>query len=124
MRRRKELALKAGEDKGLCPAGLEACSVLGTPGGYECLDTTSELADRYLPESPAADVSTNSTVKPARPNKASIQSLARALANSLSCSCQEVPGVPVGAITCQDGECEAFGCDDGYALVDGYCFEE
>lgn len=35
IRRRKELALKAGEDKGLCPAGLEACSVLGTPGGYE-----------------------------------------------------------------------------------------
>jgi hypothetical protein len=27
--------LKTGEEKGLCPAGLDACSVLGTPGGYE-----------------------------------------------------------------------------------------
>ncbi|RSH95573.1 hypothetical protein EHS25_000665 [Saitozyma podzolica] len=103
MRRRKELALKTGEEKGLCPAGLEACSVLGIPGGYECLDTASELEScgGCLHQLDGQTSPANQGV-----------------------DCQEVPGVPVGAITCQDGECEAFGCDDGYALVDGYCFEE
>jgi len=102
--RRALAARRASEKVGLCPAGLQACSVkqgLSASDDFECLDTKAEL------ESCGGCT-------------AGILDGDASLATS-GTDCTAIAGVEMGAVSCVSGQCQVSKCKSGYALVDNTC---
>ncbi|WWD10341.1 hypothetical protein V865_008476 [Kwoniella europaea PYCC6329] len=89
---------------GLCPIGSTACLLADSGSSYECLDTTSEL------ESCGGCV------------HSSITPLANTTAGGVDCT--SLPGVAPNGVTCLEGRCNVYDCDDGYELKDGECVSQ
>ncbi|WOO85997.1 uncharacterized protein LOC62_07G009485 [Vanrija pseudolonga] len=101
VRRADKRRLGGSSRNALCPGTKEACLVYEGSGGFECLDTTSELEScggcRY------GALGGNAT--------------------AVGEDCTVTPGAVEGATSCISGECVAFACLPGWTLIDGRCWE-
>lgn len=84
-----------------CPRGLDACSISGSKGAYECLDTTSELEscggcmEGYFDH--------------------------RYINGTIGTDCTSIDGVTLGGASCVDGRCRVTACRKGYELEGDRC---
>ncbi|WWD01603.1 hypothetical protein V866_008548 [Kwoniella sp. B9012] len=93
-------------DQGLCPKGLTACRAdlaLSSSFDYECINTDEEL------ESCGGCLFGQLHVEDGR----SIF--------GIGLDCTQLPGVRSNGVTCLQGECSIFACDDEYSLHAGIC---
>ncbi|KAK6902735.1 hypothetical protein I203_107994 [Kwoniella mangroviensis CBS 8507] len=98
--------LHKDEDQGLCPKGLTACrtdSALSSSFDYECINIEEEL------ESCGGCLFGQLHVGVERFNF------------PIGLDCTQLPGVRADGVTCQQGECSVFSCDDDHSLHAGNC---
>ncbi|OCF55218.1 hypothetical protein L486_07331 [Kwoniella mangroviensis CBS 10435] len=98
--------LHKDEDQGLCPKGLTACrtdSALSSSFDYECINIEEEL------ESCGGCLFGQLHVGVERFNF------------PIGLDCTQLPGVRADRVTCQQGECSVFSCDDDHSLHAGNC---
>nr|XP_019002407.1 uncharacterized protein I203_04888 [Kwoniella mangroviensis CBS 8507]OCF65868.1 hypothetical protein I203_04888 [Kwoniella mangroviensis CBS 8507] len=86
---------------GLCPVDSTACLLAGSESSYECLDTDSEL------ESCGGCI------------HSSIIALGDTPAGGVDCT--SLPGAAPDGVTCLEGRCIVYDCDEGYELENGEC---
>ncbi|WVQ98498.1 hypothetical protein IAU59_005624 [Kwoniella sp. CBS 9459] len=107
--RQKAASVKGAMRYAECPDNKTACNVPNSGGsGYECLDTRQELEScggclhgESLPPG----------LKTADPGESSSQGV----------DCTALPGVVKSGITCLNGRCIAYLCEEGFVLRENSC---
>ncbi|WVF72445.1 hypothetical protein IAT40_007260 [Kwoniella sp. CBS 6097] len=105
-RAERERARRNNMDHAICPDDMTACNVLGGHGlSYECLDVQQELES--CGGCLHGGFRTHSDQRPANTPQ--------------GVDCTRSLGVDPRGITCEQGKCVTYSCDDGYVLADGTC---
>ncbi|WVW80093.1 hypothetical protein I302_102066 [Kwoniella bestiolae CBS 10118] len=95
---RLDRARRLARDQPFCPVGMTPCRVEGD--SYECVDLNSELE--------SCGGCMNGIYGSDNTTRAGLD-------------CSTLPGAAFGATTCYRGSCQAWACEEGYALEDGVC---